>query len=192
MMPQFLRKLSIPAVSCGRSFLMALVSLLSIALGPWAGGLQKPLLNIIGIKTKGKVFFGRRVIIYSANLLCLGDRVAIGDNAHIACHDAIQIGDDFLAAPGLYLNSGQHDIRTLEGFGQPIRIGARVWCGVRVTICAGVEIGDDVVIGAGSVVVNSLPSGCVAVGVPAKPIGVVPTRRATPDVNTANKGAKCQ
>jgi serine acetyltransferase len=39
-----------------------------------------------------------------------------------------------------------------------------------VTICAGVEIGDDVVIGAGSVVTKSLASNCIAYGVPAKPV----------------------
>lgn len=153
-----------------RSLAMALVSLLAIAAGPGARRLQRPLLKMIGIQAGGEVFFGRRIIIYSPSRLFLGARVAIGDNAHIACHAPIHIGDDFLAAPGLYLNSGGHDVQTLEGYGKPIRIGNRVWCGVRVTICAGVEIGDDAVIAAGAVVVNSIPNGCVVAGVPAKPI----------------------
>lgn len=150
-----------------RNVLMALVSLLTVA-GHRASPVQRILLRAIGITVLGHVYFGRRVIVYGPKKLTLGRRCAIGDNAHIACHSPISIGEDFLAAPGLYLNSGKHDAVTMKGHGQPIRIGNRVWCGVRVTICAGVEIGDDVVIGAGSVVVSPVPSGSIAVGVPAR------------------------
>ena len=43
-----------------------------------------------------------------------------------------------------------------------------MWCGVNVTILAGVTIGDDVVIGAGSVVTGDIPENSVAAGVPAR------------------------
>ena len=61
------------------------------------------------------------------------------------------------------------DIRSmqLEG-GLPIRIGSNVWFGGNVTVCPGVTIGDDVVIGAGSVVTKDIPSHSVAVGNPAR------------------------
>lgn len=94
--------------------------------------------------------------------------MAIGDRAHIACHAELAIGDGFIGVPGVITNSRQHDNRTLEGFGVPIKIGSRAWCGAGSIICAGVGIGDDVVIGAGAVVVRSIPSGCVAVGIPAR------------------------
>ena len=45
-----------------------------------------------------------------------------------------------------------------------------MWCGINVTIMAGVTIGDDVVIGVGAVVCSDIPSNSIAVGVPAKPI----------------------
>lgn len=166
-MRSIIRKIFIVMTRLSQSVVMTLVSLLAIAAGPRASRLQRPLLRIIGIKTKDKVFFGHKIFVFAPDRLYLGDRISIGDNSHIACHAPIYIGDDFLAAPGLFLNSGAHDVQTLEGYGKPIRIGARVWCGVRVTICAGVVIGDDVVIGAGAVVVRSIPSGCVAAGVPA-------------------------
>lgn len=169
-MKDFLRKVFIVLAALRKSLLMTLVSLLAIAAGPGARRLQRPLLMLIGVQASGDVFFGRRIILYSPDRLFLGSRVAIGDSAHIACHAPIYIGDDFLAAPGLYLNSGEHNLQTLEGFGKPIKIGARVWCGVNVTICSGVEIGDDVVIAAGAVVVDSVLSGCVVAGVPAKQI----------------------
>lgn len=47
-------------------------------------------------------------------------------------------------------------------------IDNRVWCGLNVTILAGVTIGNDVVIGAGSVVINDVPSNSVVAGIPAK------------------------
>ena len=43
-----------------------------------------------------------------------------------------------------------------------------------MTVCAGVTVGDDVIIGAGAVVVRDLPDGCVAVGVPARPVRELP------------------
>lgn len=150
-----------------------IVSLSSVLLGVKADRIQRYALKKCGVHISGPVFLGRGVIIYGSNRLKLGERVGIGDSANIACHAPITIGDDFLAASGLYLNSGGHDTATLESFAKPIRIGDRVWCGLRVTICAGVEIGDDVVIGAGSVVVRSIPSRSIAVGVPARVVGQV-------------------
>jgi acetyltransferase-like isoleucine patch superfamily enzyme len=51
----------------------------------------------------------------------------------------------------------------------PITIGPGVWCGVRVTIGAGVTIGGGSVIGAASLVLQNIPAGRIAYGVPCKP-----------------------
>ena len=155
------------------AFIQFLVTFFSIILSTKAGRVQRLLLRSVRVVISGPIFIGRNVTISNPFNLFLGERVAIGDGAMIACHAPIFIGDDFLAAPGLFLNSGSHNTSTLEATRASIRIGARVWCGVRVTICAGVEIGDDAVIGAGAVVVKSIPSGAIAVGVPAKVIGKV-------------------
>ena len=50
-------------------------------------------------------------------------------------------------------------------------IGDNVWLGRDVTICKGVTIGDNCIIGTKSVVTKSIPSNSIAVGVPAKVIG---------------------
>ncbi len=52
-------------------------------------------------------------------------------------------------------------------------IGKRVWIGANVTILPGITIGDNAVIGAGSVVTNDIATNSVAVGVPAKRISIV-------------------
>jgi len=50
--------------------------------------------------------------------------------------------------------------------GAPIVLGDNVWLGGGVIVCPGVTIGDDTVVGAGSVVTRDLPAGVVAVGAP--------------------------
>ena len=55
-------------------------------------------------------------------------------------------------------------------YAKPVHIGNNCWLGASVTVCPGVTIGDDCVIGAGSVVTRDIPSGCFAAGVPCKVI----------------------
>ena len=52
----------------------------------------------------------------------------------------------------------------------PIKIGNNVYLGLDTVILPGVTIGDNVIIGARAVVTNDIPSNCVAVGIPARPI----------------------
>jgi maltose O-acetyltransferase len=52
--------------------------------------------------------------------------------------------------------------------GEPIVLGDNVWLSGGVIVCPGVTIGDDTVVGAGSVVTRGLPAGVVAVGAPAR------------------------
>jgi maltose O-acetyltransferase len=52
--------------------------------------------------------------------------------------------------------------------GEPIVVGDNVWLGGGVTVCPGVTIGEDTVVGAGAVVTRDLPAGVVAGGVPAR------------------------
>jgi maltose O-acetyltransferase len=49
-----------------------------------------------------------------------------------------------------------------------------VWLGGGVIVCPGVSIGDDTVVGAGSVVTRDLPAGVLAVGNPARVIRSLP------------------
>ena len=54
-------------------------------------------------------------------------------------------------------------------YAKPVTIGDNVWIASGVTICGGVHIGNNVVIGAGSVVTRDIPDGYLAFGVPCKP-----------------------
>ena len=70
-----------------------------------------------------------------------------------------------------------HDASTKKATGYTklgaVKIGNRVFVGANATILPGVTIGDDAVIGAGSVVTRDVPSGVVVAGVPARAICTV-------------------
>lgn len=83
----------------------------------------------------------------------------------------VTIGDRVLFGPkvGLYTSNHSFDARERELGGciaKPIPIGNRCWLAANVTVLPGVTIGDDVIIGAGSVVTHDIPSNVIAVGNP--------------------------
>ena len=141
---------------------------------------QQWLLRRMGVEVEGPVAIASGTSILGASNLSLGRYVTIGAGSRIVAWDKVSIGDDFMASDLLNINTGLHDPVTLEPGSAPVTIGNRVWCGTRVTICAGVEIGDDVVLGAGAVVTKSIESNCIAYGVPAKPVRAL--ERVTPRV----------
>jgi maltose O-acetyltransferase len=126
--------------------------------------------DLMRVKYEKKFYIGHNLEVRNLGNLALGNRCCIGSYSRIWNYAAVVIGDDFLSAGCLTINSGTHDPVTLEPKGEEIKIGSRVWCGVNVTILAGVTIGNDVVIGAGSVVVNNISDGCIVAGVPARKI----------------------
>ncbi|WP_440448192.1 sugar O-acetyltransferase [Ruminococcus sp.] len=87
----------------------------------------------------------------------------------------VTFGDNVFVGPNCGFYTAIHPIdaeqRKMEiEWAKPIKVGNDVWFGGSVTVLPGVTIGDNVVIGAGSVVVKDIPSGVVAVGNPCKPI----------------------
>ena len=88
---------------------------------------------------------------------------------------AITIGDDAQMGPNVQLLTPTHpveaDLRLAKWeAARPIAIGANAWLGGGVIVLAGVDIGENTVVGAGSVVTRSLPANVVAVGSPARVI----------------------
>lgn len=132
--------------------------------------LRRLYLRTLRVKHGEPLFIGRSFRLLCPGNLEIGDRCAIGDFVKIINHVPVTIGDDFIGSAGLHLETGDHDPVTLAPRARPIVIGDRVWCGINVTIMAGVTIGDDVVIGVGAVVCNDIPSNTIAVGIPAKPV----------------------
>ena len=85
----------------------------------------------------------------------------------------VTIGNNCLLGPNVQIYSATHPVDPalrLEGkeYGLPVRIGDNVWISGSTIICPGITIGDNVTIGAGSIVTSDIPSNVVAVGNPCR------------------------
>ena len=105
----------------------------------------------------------------------IGARFYANFNLVLIDDGPITIGDDVLIGPNVTLATAQHPIcpeLRAQGtqYNKPITIGNRVWLASGIIVLPGVTIGDDCVIGAGSVVTKSIPPRSVAVGNPCKVI----------------------
>jgi len=105
------------------------------------------------------VHFGKHVYA-GFNLTCI-------DDTHI------YVGDHTMIAPNVILSTATHailpELREKElQCNFPIHIGRNCWLGAGVIVLPGVTIGDNTVVGAGSVVNKDLPANVIAVGTPCK------------------------
>ncbi|HQT79335.1 MAG TPA: sugar O-acetyltransferase [Rhodopila sp.] len=105
--------------------------------------------------------------------ISVGDGVFLNFNCVILDVVEVMIGDRTQIGPGVQILAADHprDAKARSSgleFGRPIRIGRNVWIGGGAIILPGVSIGDDAVIGAGSVVTRDVPNGATAVGNPAR------------------------
>lgn len=87
----------------------------------------------------------------------------------------VRIGNNVFIGPNVNMYTACHPINPEERrdgvqWAEPITVGNDVWIGGNATILPGVTIGDNAVIGAGSVVTRDVKSNTVVVGNPAKEI----------------------
>jgi len=86
----------------------------------------------------------------------------------------VSIGEGTQIGPGVQILTADHPRDAAERatgveWGRPVRIGRNVWIGGGAIILPGVTIGDDAIVGAGSVVTRDVPAGATVVGNPARP-----------------------
>ncbi len=137
----------------------------------------------------GDALWLEAVLSYAGQLfapkLAIGPHARLSDGVHIACLDRITIGAHLLCGSHVLISDhlhGRYDLspgasdpavppasRSLYS-PAPVVLGDNVWLGDGVAVLAGAKIGDGCVIGANAVVNSAIPSGSVAVGVPARPV----------------------
>lgn len=139
---------------------------------------QKEILKKLLGKTKNN-------FIITAPFWCdYGYNIEVGENFYsnhnlvILDGGKVTFGDNVFIAPNCGFYTAGHPIdfeRRNKGleYAYPISVGNNVWIGAGVQVMPGVTIGDDVVIGGGSVVVKDIPSNSVAVGNPCKVIRAI-------------------
>lgn len=87
----------------------------------------------------------------------------------------VTFGDNVFIAPNCGFYTAGHPVDAVERnkgleYARPISVGDNVWIGAHVCVLPGVTIGENCVIGAGSVVVRDIPAGSIAVGNPCRVI----------------------
>ena len=108
----------------------------------------------------GNIKIGKDVARYFAN----------SSGCYIQGINGVSIGDNTIFAPGVKIISANHskiDYNSHEVV-KPILIGENCWLGANSIILPGVEIGNNVIVAAGSVVTKSFDSNLIIGGVPAK------------------------
>lgn len=116
------------------------------------------------IETPFHANWGGRHIHFGKNIYA-NFNLTLVDDTHIYVGDYTQFG------PNVVLATAGHPILPVlreqaYQYNAPIRIGRNCWLGANVVVVPGVTIGNNVVVGAGSVVIHDLPDNVVAVGNP--------------------------
>ena len=103
----------------------------------------------------------------------IGDYALICPGVRIGAADYVEIGANSMLATNVYItDSDWHDIydRTSFGKSSPVILKENVWVGDGAIVCKGVTIGENSIIGAGSVVLKDVPANVIAAGNPAKTV----------------------
>ena len=111
---------------------------------------------------------------YGKNIF-VGENFYTNYNCVILDVAKVEIGDNVLFAPNVAVYTAGHPIHPDARnagyeYGRPIKIGNNVWIGGNSIILPDVTIGDNCVIGAGSVVNKDIPENCIAAGNPCRVI----------------------
>lgn len=115
---------------------------------------------------------------YGTNI-SLGERTYINMNCSFIDDGKIKIGKAVMFGPGVAIATVGHPIKPdmrKYMYTDAVNIEDNCWIGANVTICPGVTIGQNTVIGAGSVVTKSIPANVIAAGNPCKVIRKIDER----------------
>lgn len=124
---------------------------------------------------KKQIFLRQNLIFYCdyGFNISLGKNFYANHNLVILDANKVEFGDNVFIGPNCGFYTAGHPLdyvsrnKGLE-YAKPIKIGNNVWIGGNVCVLPGVTIGDNVVIGAGSVVRKDIPANCLVAGNPGK------------------------
>lgn len=137
---------------------------------------------------------GKCIVVNPPFRCDFGHNIHIGDNfignfnLTILDEAKVSIGDNVMIGPNCTLATIIHAMLPAQRNAgimraKPISIGNNVWLASNVTVLPGVTIGDNAVIGAGSVVTKSIPASTFAAGNPCRPIRTITDADAVTPVN---------
>lgn len=146
----------------------------SLTIGKNWTACSNPRYNSLGVFQKVTI----KAVLPSATIV-IGDDVGMS-GVSISCFRRISIGDRTLLGSGVVITDNDaHGIHPalrnkLEHIAiKPVMVGDDVFIGARSIVLKGVKIGNGAVVGAGSVVTKDVPAMTIVAGNPAKVIGKI-------------------
>ena len=132
--------------------------------------------TMVNIHKKGRMILGNKLRVHSGTrlsvtsgaLLSVGDNTAFNYNCIIVARKSVKIGKGCTFGPNVCVFDHDHDFRNSDEMNgtayqcEEIVIGNNVWIGANAIILKGSKIGDDSVIGAGTIVTGTVPPHSVA------------------------------
>jgi acetyltransferase-like isoleucine patch superfamily enzyme len=93
-------------------------------------------------------------------------------NCYIQGGNGVEIGDGTRFGPGVKIISANHNPSNMSQWlpDKPIKVGRNCWIGANAVVLPGVELGNNVIVGAGAVVTKSCPANMILIGNPATAI----------------------
>ena len=121
----------------------------------------------LSIGKRFKMRDGAKIRVRKGAVCEIGDNSSVSSNNIIACREKIKIGNNVQLSPNVQIYDHDHDFRVKSGISEgmyktaPVEIGNNVWIGANTIILRGTKIGDNCVIGAGSIVKGNVLSNSV-------------------------------
>lgn len=112
---------------------------------------------------------------WGGHFVHFGKNIYANFNLTLVDDTHIYVGDATMFGPNVTIATAGHPIlpelrEQAYQYNMPVRIGKNCWLGAGVIVMPGVTIGDNTVIGAGSIVTKDIPANVVAVGNPCRVI----------------------
>jgi acetyltransferase-like isoleucine patch superfamily enzyme len=131
-----------------------------------------------------RLHFGRWVWIgHGTKIRChegkvyIGDKTVLGQECTISAYQHVSIGEQCILADRVMLIDFDHNVAEVERpirvqgiYKRDVRVGSNVWIGFGAQIMRGVSVGDNAIVGAGSIVTKDVPANAVVGGAPARVI----------------------
>ncbi len=130
----------------------------------------------VSVHAKGSISLGKglkigknAMLTAQGGTITIGNGVGINRDVLINSHESVAIGDNTVIAPRVciydhdHLYDMDHGVNKKEFKTAPITIGNNVWIGANAVILRGTEIGDNCIVGAGSIVKGKYPAGTLIV-----------------------------
>lgn len=156
---------------------------------PWLLGYRGFILKLLFGSTNGKLYscFSPLRVVFGSNIH-IGKNVFINCNCYFQDYADIYVGDDAMIGPNVSIATVEHPIcideRKVKQIDHsiisgsrgnyerafPVKIGSGAIIYTNSIICPGVTIGDNSVIGAGSIVTHDIPPNVIALGAPCRVI----------------------